>query len=92
MMVTLQAKDDGLNDRQVLISSTAANMISSLHPFNKTKTLAVEKRIKSSVLDPKNVNEIVGVENAFVARAGKLRVVFTKKDEAIVITSVVAKD
>ena len=92
MMVTLQAKDDGLNDRQVLISSTAANMISSLHPFNKTKSLAVEKRIKSSVLDPKNVNEIVGVENAFVARAGKLRVVFTKKDEAIVITSVVAKD
>jgi hypothetical protein len=75
----------------VLVSNTAANMISSLHPFNKSKANAALATIKSSVLDPAKVKEIAGVDNAFVARAGDLRVLFETDGDAVVITSVVAQ-
>jgi len=48
-------------------------------------------KIESSVLDPANVNQIVGVDNAFVAHAGNLRVVFEKEGESVVITSVITR-
>jgi hypothetical protein len=65
-------------------------MISSLHPFSKSEANAALATIKSSVLDPAKVKKIVGVENAFVARAGDLRVVFKKEGDSVLITSVIA--
>ncbi len=90
-MATAQRQENGSGSRRVLVSNTAANMISSLHPFDKSKADAVLARIKSSVLDSSKVKEIVGVDNAFVARAGDLRVVFRNEGNSVVITSVVAQ-
>jgi mRNA-degrading endonuclease RelE of RelBE toxin-antitoxin system len=89
-MATAQRQENGSSSQRVLISNTAANMISSLHPFNKSKANAALTTIKSSVLDPAKVKKIAGVDNAFVARAGDLRVVFKKEGDSVVITSVVA--
>jgi hypothetical protein len=91
VMATAQRQENGSIGGRVLVSNTAANMISSLHPFNKRKVNAALATIKSSVLDPANVNQIVGVDNAFVARAGNLRVVFEKEGDSVVITSVIAR-
>lgn len=77
--------------RRVLVSNTAANMIASLYPFNKTKANAALAAIKASVLDSDKVRKIVGVDNAFVARAGDLRVVFKNEGDSVVITSVLAQ-
>jgi hypothetical protein len=90
-MATAQRHENGSGSRRVLVSNTAANMISSLHPFDKSKADAVLARVKSSVLDSSKVKEIVGVDNAFVARAGDLRVVFRNEGNSVVITSVVAQ-
>ncbi|WP_407518541.1 hypothetical protein [Methylobacterium oryzisoli] len=90
-MATAQRQGNGSSSRRVLVSNTAANMISSLHPFDKAEAESVLAMIKSSVLDPTRVKTIVGVDNAFVARAGDLRVVFKNEGDAIVITSVVAQ-
>ena len=89
-MATAQRQEDGLSSRRVLFSNTAANMISSLHPTNKSKASAALATIKSSVVDPANVKKIVGVDNAFVARAGDLRVFFKEEGDSVVILSVVA--
>lgn len=89
-MATVQLQGNGSGSRRVLVSNTAVNMISSLHPFNKSKANAALATIKSSVLDPAQVKKIVGVENAFVARAGDLRVVFKEEGDSVVITSVIA--
>ncbi|NDW07297.1 hypothetical protein [Jiella pacifica] len=91
MMTTVQRQENGSSNRRVLISNTAANMISSLYPFDKSKANAVRAKVQSSVLNPAKVKKIVGVDNAFVARAGNLRVVFKNEGESVVITSVVAK-
>jgi hypothetical protein len=90
-MAAAQRQENGSNHRRVLVSNTAANMISSLHPFNKTKASAALATIKASVLDPSKVRKIDGVDDAFVARAGDLRVVFKKEGDSVVITSVVAQ-
>ncbi|WP_031237885.1 hypothetical protein [Mesorhizobium sp. LNJC405B00] len=90
-MTTAQRQENRSSHRRVLVSKTAANMISSLHPFNKTKANAALATIKSSVLDQAKVKKIVGVDNAFVARADDLRVVFKYEGDSVVITSVVAK-
>jgi hypothetical protein len=90
-MATAQRHGNGSSHRRVLVSNTAANMILSLHPFNKSKANAALASIKSSVLDPSKVKKIVGVDNAFVARAGDLRVVFKNEGNSVLITSVVAQ-
>ena len=90
-MATAQRQAEGSGGRPVLVSNTAANMISSLYPFNKTKADATLATIRSSVLDQTKVKKIVGVENAFVARAGSLRVVFRTEGDSVFITSVVKK-
>jgi hypothetical protein len=90
-MATAHGRENGTSGRRVLVSNTAANMIASLHPFNKTKANLELAKVKSSVLDPAKVKKIVGVENAFVTRAGDLRVVFKNEGDSFVITSVVAQ-
>jgi hypothetical protein len=90
-MATARRKENGSSSRRVLVSNTAANMISSLHPFNRTKASAALATIKSSVLDPAKIKKIDGVDNAFVARAGDLRVVFKNEGDSVIITSVVAQ-
>jgi hypothetical protein len=90
-MARAQRKEDGSASRSVLVSNTAVNMISSLHPSNQARAKATLKTIMSSVLNPEKVTKIVGVDNAFVASAGDLRVVFKKDGDFFVITSVVAK-
>jgi hypothetical protein len=89
-MATAHRQDNGSSSRRVVVSNTAANLISSLYPSSKSKANAALATIKSSVLDPVKVRTIVGVDNAFVAQAGDLRVLFKKEGDAIVITSVVA--
>ncbi len=90
-MVATQQQEDGSIGRHVLVSNTAVNMISSLHPSNRSKVNAALATIKSSVLNPANVRKIVGVDNAFVARAGNLRVFFKEEGDAVLITSITAK-
>jgi hypothetical protein len=90
-MATAQRQENGSIDRRVIVSHTAANMVSSLHPFNKSKANAALATIKSSVLDPSNVEKIIGVDNAFVARAGNLRVFFEKEGDSVVITSIIVR-
>jgi hypothetical protein len=67
-MGAAQRQDNSLSSRRVLLSNTAANMISSLHPANKSKVSDALATIKSSVIDPANVKKIVGVDSV-VARA-----------------------
>ena len=90
-MASAQRRENGSSSRRVLVSNTAANMILSLHPFNKTKANAALATIESSVLDPAMVKKIVGVDSAFAAPTGDLRVVFTNKGDSVLITSVVAQ-
>jgi hypothetical protein len=90
-MATAQRQQNGSSSRHVVVSNPAANMISSLHPFSKSKANAALATIKSSVLDPVKVKQIIGVDNAFVARAGDLQVFFKKEGDAVVITSVVTQ-
>lgn len=68
-MATAQRQANGSSSRRVLVSNTAANMVSSLHPFDKAEADAVLATNTSSVLDPAKVEAIAGVDNAFVARA-----------------------
>jgi mRNA-degrading endonuclease RelE of RelBE toxin-antitoxin system len=89
-MATAQRHEGGSRSQRVSVSHTAANMISSLYPLNKSDASAALATIESSVLDPANVRKIVGVDNTFVARAGDLRVIFKKEGNSVVITSVVA--
>lgn len=91
MMATAQRRAKGSGDRPVLVSNTAANMVSSLHPFDQTGADATMATIRSSVLDSTKVKSIAGLENAFVARAGDLRVVFRTEGDSVLITSVVKK-
>ena len=88
-MVAVQRRGKSLDDTQVSISNTAVNMISSLHPTDKSKVARTVKTVTSSVRDEKKVARIIGVENAYVARAGNLRVVFKKSGDKVVIESVV---
>lgn len=90
MATTRRQENDPISGR-VFVSNTAANMISSLHPFDRTKARAALSEIKSSVVDPTKVMKINGVDNAFVARAGDLRVIFEMKGDSVVITSVLAR-
>ncbi|MGC1301466.1 MAG: hypothetical protein WA840_03735 [Caulobacteraceae bacterium] len=90
-MATAQRQELRRSGRRVLVSNTAANMISSLYPFNKTKANVALANIKSSVLDQTKVKKIVGVDNAFVARAGDLRVVFKNEGDSVIITSVITQ-
>ncbi len=90
-MATAHRQENDSSSRRVVVSNPAANMISSLHPFSRTKANAALATIKSSVLDPVQVKQIAGVNNAFVARAGDLRVLFRQEGDAVVITSVVAQ-
>ena len=90
-MASTERQENGAIGRHVLVSNTAANMMSSLHPFNKSKANAALTTIKSSVLDPAKVMKIAGVDNAFVARAGNLRVFFKKEGDSVVITSIIAR-
>lgn len=89
-MATAQRQENASVSGRVLVSNTAANMISSLHPFDRSKVKAALSKIKSSVLDPAKVKKINGVDNAFVARAGNLRVIFKMEGDSFVITSVLA--
>jgi hypothetical protein len=90
-MAGAQGQENGSIGRRVLVSNTAANMISSLHPFDKNKAKTALANVKSSVLDPAKVKKIAGVDNAFVARAGNLQVVFKKEGNSVVITSIIAR-
>ena len=90
-MATAQQYESDSSSPRVFVSNTAANMISSLHPFNKRKANAALETIKSSVLDSAKVKKIIGVDNAFVARAGALRVVFKREGNSVVISSVVRR-
>lgn len=90
-MATARRRESGEGGRRVLVSSTAANMIASLHPFNRAEADAALETVTSSVLDPARVERIVGVENAYVARVEDLRVLFRNEGDSIVITSVVTK-
>ncbi|MDP4026193.1 hypothetical protein Q8W71_26560 [Methylobacterium sp. NEAU 140] len=89
-MATAQRRTTGSSTRRVLVSNAVANMVSSLHPSSKTEAAAALAAIKASVLDPARAERIVGVDNAFVARAGDLRVVFKSEGDSVVITSIVA--
>ncbi|SFL55528.1 hypothetical protein [Methylobacterium pseudosasicola] len=91
-MATARRQEMGSGSPCVRVSNRAANMIASLHPFDKAKADAALATIKASVLDAAKVRKIVGVDNAFVAPAGDLRVLFENEGDAIVITSVVARD
>ncbi len=88
-MSMVQWQSGKIGDPPVRVSSSAANMVSSLHPYDKSQVESTLATIRSSVLDPTRVKRIVGVENAFVARAGNLRVVFKMEGDAIFITSIV---
>ncbi len=90
-MATARRQDDAPGRPRVLVSNTAANMIASLHPFDQTEADATLMTIKASVLDPAKVKKIAGLDNAFVARAGDLRVLFKTEDDSVVITSVIAQ-
>jgi mRNA-degrading endonuclease RelE of RelBE toxin-antitoxin system len=90
-MAKAKRQGNGVSGRQVLVSNTAVNMISSLHPYNQGKVNDTLATVKSSVLDRAKARKIAGVANAFVARAGDLRVVFKDEGDSVVITSVVAK-
>ena len=90
MATSRYLKDDPGSDH-VLVTNAAANMVTSLHPYDRSKAKAALTMIKSSVLDPARVKRIIGVDNAFVARAGRLQVVFRKEGGSFVITSVIAK-
>jgi len=90
-MATPQRQDSISGSRRVLVSNAAANMIASLHPFDEVEADATLETIRASVLDPAKVRKITGLDNAFVARAGDLRVVFRHEGDTIVITSVVAQ-
>jgi hypothetical protein len=90
-MATAQRADEDPRPQRVLVSNTAANMISSLYPFDKIKADATLARVKSSVLDSAKVRKIVGVDNAFVARAGDLSVLFKNEGDSVIITSVLAQ-
>ncbi|MGI4940289.1 MAG: hypothetical protein ACRYHQ_06955 [Janthinobacterium lividum] len=91
-MAIAQRQENASDSGSVLVSNTAANMISSLHPFDSSKAKAALSKIKSSVLDPTKVRKINGVDNAFVARAGNLRVIFKMEGKSLVVTSVLARE
>ena len=91
-MAAAERQAQGPTNRPVLVSNTAANMIASLHPFDKKEADAALATAKSSVLDPAKAKRIAGVDNAYVARAGKLRVVFRIEGDSVLITSVLVKD
>ncbi|SFV07429.1 hypothetical protein SAMN02799631_04558 [Methylobacterium sp. 174MFSha1.1] len=90
-MATARRQDNAHDTPRVHISNTAANMVSSLHPFDKTGADATLMAIKASVLDPAKVKKIAGLDDAFVARAGDLRVLFKTEGDSLVITSVIAQ-
>lgn len=88
-MTAAQRQGKGSDDTRVSISNTAVNMISSLYPTDKSKVARTVERVTSSVRNEKKVARIVGVENAYVAQAGDLRVVFKKDGDRVVIESIV---
>ncbi|TGD96308.1 hypothetical protein [Methylobacterium nonmethylotrophicum] len=90
-MMTVRWQNEGLFIPRVLVSNSAADMISLLHPSDETAASATAAAIKASVLDPAKVNKLVGVDNAFVARAGELQVFFKIEGDTIVITSILAQ-
>lgn len=73
---------------RVYVSNTALNMISSLH-LSRPMAKATLENITSSVLDTTKAAPLPGVENGFVARAGKFRVLFRRKGDTVHITSVI---
>jgi hypothetical protein len=91
-MDAAERQEIGQTRRRVLVSNRAANMITSLHPFNKRKANATLAAVRSSVLDAANVRKIAGIDNAFVARAGDLRVFFERDGDSVVVTSIIAPD
>lgn len=54
-MATAQRLENGSSRRRVPVSNTAANMISSLYPFSKSKASAALASIKSSVINQTKV-------------------------------------
>lgn len=89
-MIVAHRQENGSDVPRVLVSNAAANMISSLYPFDEAGARVELEKITSSVRDPARVRKIAGLDNAFVARSGRLRVIFKREGEAFIITSVVA--
>lgn len=90
-MVTAQRHENGSSNQRVLVSNAAANMVSSLYPSSKAKANATLAKIKLSVLDSSKIQKIAGVENAFVAHADNLFVVFKNEGDSVVITSILPR-
>ncbi len=90
-MVTAQRQENRPDTPRVVVSNTAANMISSLHPDNTSKANAAREKVKLSVLDQTKAKKIIGVDNAFVVRADDLRVIFKKEGDSVVITSIISQ-
>lgn len=74
--------------QHVSVSSTAANMLSSLFNGNSSKMKATVDRITSDISDPNNVKKIYGYDNMFVARGHGIRVVYQLEGDTITIISV----
>ncbi|BCM82244.1 hypothetical protein [Methylobacterium indicum] len=91
-MAAAQRQEAGSAARRVLVSNTAANMVSSLHPFDKSKAEATLAAVRSSFLDAEKakIEKIAGVDNAFVASVGDLRVMFKTEGDTVIVTSVIA--
>ncbi len=89
-MPDAQARTKGQGGSVVLISNTAANMLSSLHPHSRNKAQAAIENIKSDIDDPTKVKKLIGYDNVFVAYGHGMRVVFTREGDSSVVTSVSA--
>lgn len=77
--------------RRVLVSNTAATMLSTLFPRNPARVKAAIAQIQADMEDPSKVRRIVGHDGVFVSRGHGLRVVFKQDGDAAVITSVAAE-
>lgn len=76
------------SSKPVQISNTAATMLSTLYPKSPAKVKAAIVQIESDIDDPSKVRRVVGHDDVFVARGHGMRILFTRKGDTSVITSV----
>ena len=90
-MADSQTKVPTQTGKQVALSNTASNMLSSIFPTSPAKAKAAFETIKTDISDPTNVKKVAGFDDVYVARIHGMRIVFKRTDDAIMITSVAAE-
>lgn len=73
---------------KVEVSNTAVNMVASLYPGNRSAFEQTLERIKHDVNDWAQAKRIVGLRDTFVVRSGPLRVIYTKRGDEAIVTSI----